>query len=93
LLFTRRVTKDRCFALWNIFANFWVKKMAFLPQSKAKLCKHLILTLVFEIIANFFARLLSKIAENCDHNIDPRRICEKKSPKMKPNPFFVKTKK
>jgi hypothetical protein len=25
----------------------------------------------------FFRRKLSKIAENCDHNIDPRRICEK----------------
>jgi hypothetical protein len=37
--------------------------MAFLTQNKAKLCKILIITLVFEKSANF---------ENCDHNIDPR---------------------
>jgi hypothetical protein len=41
------------------------KKLAFLTQNKAKLCKNLIITLVFEKNANFFA-------ENCDHNIGPR---------------------
>jgi hypothetical protein len=47
--------------------------MAFLTQSKAKLCKILIITLVFEKNANFFRRKWAKIAENCDmyHNIDP----------------------
>jgi hypothetical protein len=35
--------------------------------------KILIITLVFEKNANFFRRKLAKIAENCDHNIDPRR--------------------
>jgi hypothetical protein len=30
-----------------------------------------IITLVFEKNANFFCRKLSKIVENCDHNIDP----------------------
>jgi hypothetical protein len=44
--------------------------MAFLTQNKAKLCKNLIITLVSEKNANFFCRKLSKIAENCDHNID-----------------------
>jgi hypothetical protein len=39
------------------------KKLALLTQNKAKLCKILIIT--------FFRRKLSKIAENCDHNIDP----------------------
>jgi hypothetical protein len=34
------------------------KKLAFLPRNKAKLCKILIITLVFEKNANFFA-------ENC----------------------------
>jgi hypothetical protein len=34
------------------------KKLAFLTQNKAKLCKILIIALVFEKIANFFA-------ENC----------------------------
>jgi hypothetical protein len=28
--------------------------------------------LVFEKNANFFAEKSAKIAENCDHNIDPR---------------------
>jgi hypothetical protein len=46
--------------------------MALLTQNKAKLCKTLIIILVFEKNANFFRRKLSKIAENCDHNIDPR---------------------
>jgi hypothetical protein len=39
--------------------------MAFFTQNKAKLCKILIITMVFEKDANFFA-------ENCDHNVDPR---------------------
>jgi hypothetical protein len=46
--------------------------MAFLTQNKAKLCNFFIITLVFEKNAKFFRRKLSKIAENCDHNIDPR---------------------
>jgi hypothetical protein len=45
---------DRCYDFWNIFAQ----KMAFLSQNKANLCKRLIITLVFEINATFFA-------ENC----------------------------
>jgi hypothetical protein len=47
------------------------KKFAFLTQNKAKLCEILIITLVFEKNA-IFRRKLSKIAENCDHNIDPQ---------------------
>jgi hypothetical protein len=47
------------------------KKLAFLTQNKANLYKMLIITSVFEKNANFFRRKLSKIAENCDHNIDP----------------------
>jgi hypothetical protein len=45
-------------------------KLAFSTQNKAKLCKILIITLVFEKNASFSPKL-SKIAENCDHNIDP----------------------
>jgi hypothetical protein len=48
------------------------KKLAFLTRNKAKLCKILIITLVFEKNAYFFRQKLSKIAENCDHNIDHR---------------------
>jgi hypothetical protein len=47
------------------------KKLAFLTQNKAKLCENLIITLVFDKKRQFFRRKLSKIAENCDHNIDP----------------------
>jgi hypothetical protein len=47
-----------------ILKIFSPKKLAFLTQNKAKICKMLIITLVFEKNANFFA-------ESCDHNIDP----------------------
>jgi hypothetical protein len=46
------------------------KKLAFLTQNKAKLCKNLIITLISEKTP-IFCRKLAKIAENCDHNIDP----------------------
>jgi hypothetical protein len=49
------------------------KKLAFLTQIKAKLCKILIITLVLRKTP-FFRRKLPKIAENCDHNIDPWSI-------------------
>jgi hypothetical protein len=38
--------------------NFSAKKNAFLTQNKAKSCKILIITLVFEKNANFFCRKL-----------------------------------
>jgi hypothetical protein len=46
--------------------------MAFLTQNKANFCKILIITLVFENNANFFAENCLKSQKNCDHNIDPR---------------------
>jgi hypothetical protein len=47
---------DQCYDLLNIFAEkIQQKKLAFLTQNKAKLCKILIITLVFEKNANFFA--------------------------------------
>jgi hypothetical protein len=70
-----RMTWDRCYDFLNIFVEKFSKKLAFLTQNKAKLCKSLIITLVFEKNAIFFRRKLSKIAENCVHNIDPR-LCE-----------------
>jgi hypothetical protein len=45
------------------------KKFAFL--TKLNFEKYLIITLVFRKNAIFFRRKLGKIAENCDHNIDP----------------------
>jgi hypothetical protein len=52
--------------------NFSAKKLAFFIRNKAKFSKILIITLIFEKNAIFFRRKLSKIAENCDHNIGPR---------------------
>jgi hypothetical protein len=53
-----RVTWDRCYDFKNSFAKKFSKKLAFLTQNKGKLCKILIITLVFEKNVNFFA-------ENC----------------------------
>jgi hypothetical protein len=53
-----------------IFKIFLAKNCRFFTQNKAKLCKILIMTLFFEKNANFCQKL-AKIAENCDHNIDP----------------------
>jgi hypothetical protein len=77
----RRVTRDRRQDFKNIFAKILAKKLALLTKNKAKLFKNLIVTLVFEKNA-IFGRKLLKIAENCDHNIDPRRVSEKNSPKV-----------
>jgi hypothetical protein len=52
------IARDRCYDFKNIFAKKFREKLAFLTQNKAKLCKILITTLVFEKNANFFA-------ENC----------------------------
>jgi hypothetical protein len=46
-----------------------MQKIVFFVQHTANFCKNLIVTLVFEKNAK-----LAKIAENCDHNIDP--CCE-----------------
>jgi hypothetical protein len=47
-------------------------KILVLCQNNAKLCKNWIITLVFEKKAIFLLKNEKKIAENCDHNIDPR---------------------
>jgi hypothetical protein len=47
------------------------KKLPFFTRNKAKLCKILIITLVFEKNAIFLSRKMAKIAENCDRNINP----------------------
>jgi hypothetical protein len=58
VLLTFRVTRDRCYEFLNIIAKKMAKILAFLTQIKAKLCKNLIITLVFEKKRQFFA-------ENC----------------------------
>jgi hypothetical protein len=54
-----------------MFVKKSAKNLAFLTKNKTKLCKILIITLVFEKNAIFLPKI-GKIAENCDHNIDPR---------------------
>jgi hypothetical protein len=47
---------DRCYDLkTNIFAEKFGEKIAVFSQNKAKLCKNLIITLVFGKNANVFA--------------------------------------
>jgi hypothetical protein len=53
---------DRCYDVSNIFAKKFGEKLAFLTQNKAKLCKILIITLVFEK-RQIFRQKLSNIAE------------------------------
>jgi hypothetical protein len=59
--------------LWflNIFAEKNCKKLSFFTHNKAKLCKNFH-NIGFWEKRHFFRRKLSKIAENCDHNIGPR---------------------
>jgi hypothetical protein len=68
--FLLKLSWDRCYDFLNIFAEKFSGKIGVLTQNKAKLCKNLIITLVFEKNA-IFCRKSSKIAENCDHNIGP----------------------
>jgi hypothetical protein len=57
-LFRDSMTRDRCYDFLNIFAKKISEKLGFLTPKKAKLCKILIVTLIFEKNANF-------LAENC----------------------------
>jgi hypothetical protein len=50
-----RVTRDRCYDFKNIIAEKFSEKLAFLFKNKGKLCKLLIISLVFEKNAIFFA--------------------------------------
>jgi hypothetical protein len=50
--------------IFKIFSpKISAKKLAFLTQNKAKLCKKLIITLVFEKNVNFFAENWQKLAK------------------------------
>jgi hypothetical protein len=60
--------RDRCYDFLNIYAeNFGENIRIFLRKLLLVFFKNLIITLVFEKNANFFA----EIAENCDNNIGP----------------------
>jgi hypothetical protein len=70
--------KMLCYDFLNIFAEKFSKKMAFLTQNKAKLCKILIITLVFEKNVNFFHRKLSKIV--IITSTPGHRVCNQSDP-------------
>jgi hypothetical protein len=53
------------------------KILAFLSQNKASFCKNCDRNIGFWEKRQFFRRKWVKIAENCDHNIDPRWVREK----------------
>jgi hypothetical protein len=61
------------------------KKLAFLTQHKAKLCKNWIITLVFEKNANFFAEKCQKSQKIVIITLVPDESA-KRSHEMEPNP-------
>jgi hypothetical protein len=64
--------------IWkNIFAEKFTKTLAFFAQTNARFCKSCDHNIGFWEKRQFFRRKLSKIAENCDRNIDPRWVLEK----------------
>jgi hypothetical protein len=67
---------NQCYDFLKILSSTNLEKMEFFAQNKAKLCKNWIITLVLgREKRQFFRRKLAKIAENCDHNIDPWDQC------------------
>jgi hypothetical protein len=60
----------------NIFAEKFSEKIGVFDSKQSQILKKTILTLVFKKNANFFAKNLEKIEENCDHNIDPKNLTE-----------------
>jgi hypothetical protein len=59
--FFHKLIWDRCYDFKNIFAKKLGEKIAFLTQNKAKFCKILVVTLVFEKKRQYFRRKLQKI--------------------------------
>jgi hypothetical protein len=55
---------------------FSPKNLRFFAQTTASFLKKLTISLFFEKTPIFFRRKLAKLAENCDHNIDPRFSAE-----------------
>jgi hypothetical protein len=63
--------RDRCYGLKNIFAEIFVEKFGVFVQNTAGLCNIWIINCFFRK-TSFSRRKLAKIAENCDHYIDPK---------------------
>jgi hypothetical protein len=55
------VTRDRCYDFKNIFAKKLAKEFAGFAQTTASFCHTVIITLVFEKNANFFAENWQKM--------------------------------
>jgi hypothetical protein len=79
-----RVTRDRCYDFQNIFAKRLSVKIGVLTQNKAKLCKLLITTLVFEKNANFCAENCLKSPKIVIITSTPDEFV-KKSPELQPS--------
>jgi hypothetical protein len=62
---------DRCYDFLNISPKNFAIKLAFLTQNKAKFWKKSWSEHWYLRKTPIFRRKLGKIAENCDHNIDP----------------------
>jgi hypothetical protein len=59
---------DRCYDFLNFFAEKFSEKIGVFCTNYCKNCAH---NIGFWDKRHFFRRILGKIAENCDHNIDP----------------------
>jgi hypothetical protein len=75
--FSKFISRDRCYDFKNIFAEKFSKKLAFLTENKAKLCKILIITLVCEKNANFFAENCRKSQKIVIMTSTPGKIMDK----------------
>jgi hypothetical protein len=72
ILSAKNLAKNLAKSLAKNLAKNLAKILAFFVQPTARFCKNLIITLIFEKNANFFAENWQKITKNCDHNIDLR---------------------
>jgi hypothetical protein len=67
---TKMETRERCYDFQKISPKNWQKIAFFRKLHTANISKNSIIILVFEK-KQLFRPKLSKIAENCDHNIGP----------------------
>jgi hypothetical protein len=65
------IPRDRCYDFLNIFAEKCSEKNGVFAQTTASFCKNYDNYIGFWEKRHFFQRKLGKIAENCDHKIDP----------------------
>jgi hypothetical protein len=66
-----RLNLDRCYDFWNIFAEKFSKKIGVFDSKQGLNMQNFDHNIGIWEKRQFFRQKLSKIAENCDHNIDP----------------------